>query len=61
VICPTGKVRFGTAGAAGQALVEAKIRAALRSSTRRRECRYYRCDLCDGYHLTSRPDRQQVA
>lgn len=27
----------------------------IKGNKRRKECRYYYCAYCDGYHLTSRP------
>lgn len=43
------------------ALVSAKIRAALHGSKKRRECRAYRCPTCNGaWHLTSQPAAQSA-
>ena len=48
------KVRF-TRFEAQLALYKAK-----RSKSRnRRECRYYKCDQCGWYHLTSQPDKMR--
>lgn len=53
--CPTGKVRFRTEHDALIVLAEAKMRAALHNSKRRREERHYLCPHCSGWHLTSTP------
>lgn len=56
---PAGKVRYPDGRAAIEALhlaATSRHFAALDGlSTRRRECRHYRCLLCKGWHLTSRP------
>ena len=53
----TRKVRFPDSRAAVEALHRAKTAqyfAALdATTTRRRECRHYRCAECKGWHLTS--------
>lgn len=55
----TSKVRFPDSRAAVEALHRAKTLryfAELDSTTtRRRECRHYRCHQCKGWHLTSLP------
>jgi hypothetical protein len=52
--CPTGKRRIPTEAQARADLVGAIIKAN-RGSQKRRECRYYACDACGGWHLTSHP------
>jgi hypothetical protein len=57
---PCTKKRFDTRQEAEDALVVARIRAALRLGShcsRRRECRVYYCHIpsCLGFHLTSQP------
>lgn len=60
----TGKRRFASPEEAERALEGAKSRA--RSERvkgrprRRREKRFYGCDSCRGFHLTSQPLRQKV-
>ena len=55
----TNKVRFPDSRAAVEALHRAKtIRYFAEldaTTTRRRECRHYRCPECKGWHLTSMP------
>lgn len=50
--CPSGKVRYPDQYSANGALLHA-WRARHRGDTRRRERSAYRCDECDGFHLTS--------
>jgi len=53
--CPkNGKVRWPTEHAAQVALVGAVMKAN-RGNQKRRECRYYECSVCRGWHLTSQP------
>jgi hypothetical protein len=47
--CRTGKRRFRDELAAKFAL----MKAGNSRQPRRRECRYYYCKFCEGYHLTS--------
>lgn len=55
----TSKVRFPDSRAAVEALHRAKTMQYFAdldaTTTRRRECRHYRCQECKGWHLTSRP------
>lgn len=57
IVLPDGrcgrKARFATKDKADAALRQAQHERARRGSTHV-EKRYYRCDRCDGYHLTSR-------
>lgn len=55
MIC--SKVRFRTQQDAADALVVAKIARELKHNNKRKECRYYRCPTCAGFHLTSKPLR----
>ncbi len=50
-VCPTGKTRFVSSGAAERALDLARLRA--QHDGRRREQRSYHCVVCGGWHLTS--------
>jgi hypothetical protein len=50
--CPTGKTRFRDHESATTAL-----QITQRSSRTRKPTRAYRCDLCDGWHLTSKGQR----
>lgn len=50
--CASGKSRFATMELAKEALSHAR-QARKRGLSRRREVRYYSCDLCNGWHLTS--------
>lgn len=56
--CKCGKFRFRDHALAIQALHSAqrsrKIARELGTTTRRQERRAYPCDLCNGWHLTSR-------
>lgn len=58
--CPTGKVRFQDHLAAVHALHKAqtarKFAADAGAPCHRREIRCYACELCKGWHLTSKPD-----
>lgn len=36
-------------------LLSARIKRSLRENSGRREERAYRCEFCDGWHLTSQP------
>ena len=49
--CRSGKVRFRDRLEAQIALARARVS----DSPRRRETRYYLCEECRGYHLTSKP------
>lgn len=49
--CPTGKRRYPTEAAAGEALRFLALRAV--DSLRRREHTSYACGHCGGHHLTS--------
>lgn len=55
-----GKKRFSSYDEAGLALVDSKIDQALYPARNgnRHEQRVYYCGNCNGFHLTSRPDRQ---
>lgn len=55
-----GKVAYPTEHDAQVALVGAVI-ARNRGKTQRRELRRYRCDLCNQWHLTSKPPRKDPA
>lgn len=54
--CPTGKVRYPSPFAA---MIELwKVQSLRAQGTwKRQEDRFYRCDQCEGYHLTSQPQR----
>jgi len=58
----TGKIRFKDHHDAMLALEDARAKAAWAEThdlpTSRHETRAYKCDLCRGWHLTSRPQRQ---
>jgi hypothetical protein len=54
----TNKRRFGSYDEAQLALVDAKIKRAFGRSQKRREERSYYCGNCNGFHLTSQPERQ---
>lgn len=60
----TGKRCFTTEDDVERALDTAKARAKRMrfkgQERRRREKRYYECDACAGWHLTSQPLRQKV-
>lgn len=55
--CPTGKKRFVTEAYARAQLVGA-IMAANRGNANRHERRAYKCPICHGWHLTSKPERK---
>ncbi len=55
--CPTGKVRYATEAYARAQLVGA-IMAANRGNAKRHEQRVYPCPQCNGFHLTSKPNRK---
>ncbi|MDN5930792.1 MAG: hypothetical protein L0I24_06980 [Pseudonocardia sp.] len=60
--CACGKRWWSSKDAADRVVVEAKIRAALRGNTRRREQRSYRCPANpDLWHVTSQPDLRESA
>lgn len=56
--CP-GKHVF-TEEEAKRALLDAQIARVIRGREKRRETRSYWCRHCDGWHLTSKPDRQEA-
>lgn len=51
----TLKQRYATEQAATRVLLNARISRSLRENSRRREERVYRCEFCEGWHLTSQP------
>lgn len=54
--CPaTGKQMFRSEKQA-QVALDADRRAREAGNPKRQECRYYLCDACGLYHLTSQPD-----
>jgi hypothetical protein len=54
----TGKRRFRTQEDAETALRESrKLQQNRWHGGKRAECRWYRCEFCDGFHLTSRQSR----
>lgn len=54
-VCPTRKLRFFPEAEAQAALRQAQAkRARLKASNG--EQRYYACDICTGFHLTSRKE-----
>lgn len=60
--CGCGKQSWPSKDAADQVVVEAKIRAALRGNTKRREQRSYRCPTNpELWHVTSQPDLRETA
>lgn len=52
--CPSGKRRLVDEREAKTELVGAILKRN-KGSQRRRECRYYECPICKGWHLTSQP------
>lgn len=62
MVVPTGrcgkKLRFGTPEEAESALRQAQQNRA-RFGNSAQECRYYSCQRCSGYHLTSRERFEQ--
>ncbi len=58
-ICESGKVRFRDERSAQMVLTNAKIRAAFHNKPKRREVRTYLCPYCHGWHLTSKPAREE--
>lgn len=61
VKCPTGKIRYPSAIDAGIALGKAQASRRTRGRDEVVEVRQYLCDLCRGWHLTSKPQRQERA
>lgn len=57
----TGTARYGSWDEAQLVLVDARISSSLKGSARRREQRSYYCRICDGWHLTSKPNRDDAA
>ena len=57
VCSPNGKKRYRDKKSAIQVLQVAQAAAALDPGSRRRESRTYRCPDCNGWHLTSKPQR----
>lgn len=57
--CRTGKLRFRNEEEARTALRSARAvsQSGEPHSAKRREDRYYPCEHCGGYHLTSAPER----
>lgn len=53
--CPSGKVRYATAIDAGIALGKARTGRVVKGRDQQVEVRHYPCNLCGGYHLTSKP------
>lgn len=58
--CPSGKLRYATEYEARVELVGTVI-GRNRGKHKRRECRWYLCDRCHGWHLTSMPAAPQAA
>lgn len=56
--CPSGKKRFANEDQADTVL--GRIWNTVKPG-RRLESRYYECDLCAGYHLTSHAPREEPA
>lgn len=56
-----GKARYGSYDEAALVLVDAKIKRSLRNNRRRREQGIYYCGDCNGFHLTSSPQRDRRA
>lgn len=54
------KVKFHTEAAPLDAVVRAKIAAALHSNKKRREQRAYECGDCGGWHITSQPRKAPI-
>lgn len=50
--CPTRKVRYRDQAEVKVALNRTKAKGNL-GDKRRREARFYRCPMCNGWHLTS--------
>jgi hypothetical protein len=50
----TLKQRYPTEQAAQRVLLKVRIKHSLHDDTRRQEERVYRCEFCDGWHLTSK-------
>lgn len=58
--CPSGKIRYHDERTARAELVSTVI-ARNAGKVKRHETRVYECPLCEGWHLTSRPERKAVA
>jgi hypothetical protein len=56
--CPSGKTILRTEKEAQTELVGTLVRKN-RGNNRRKECRWYHCNLCGFYHLTSKPIKTQ--
>lgn len=54
--CPSGKLRYTDERLAAKALASAQAKR-LKRGHDHIEKRYYTCGFCDGFHLTSVPDR----
>lgn len=57
-VCPTGKIRYRSEYEASVAL--ASCRRPGRRRWRRRERRSYQCPWCNGWHLTSKKQREDT-
>ena len=58
--CPTGKIEYGTRAEARDAIRKIASRPVGRRGAVRTEVEVYRCQQCDGWHLTSaRNDRKK--
>lgn len=55
--CATGKQRYRDERSALVVLVGHRFRRAVGGGANRHEDRAYRCHLCKGWHLTSKPYR----
>lgn len=51
--CSTGKIRFETQDHALTALAAVRL---LHGTKQKKECRAYRCSVCQDWHLTSRKE-----
>lgn len=58
--CPSGKLRYRDRREARAALHNMAVLREM-GRDRRKECSYYRCPHCKGWHLTSRPYRHHEA
>jgi hypothetical protein len=58
--CPTGKVRHTRRADAMHALVTIRRQRGARLQVMACERRVYKCPHCDGWHLTSKPSREEV-
>lgn len=58
--CATGKVRFRDHDEAVQALWNAHVLRQIEGNTERQERRAYECRRCNGWHLTSQPNKSAL-